>query len=137
MYSGQHYARRLEYGRYSCFSYAASIDTGKEVVEWARELAGRGAGEILLTSIDRDGTMLGYDLELVERVTQAVDIPVIASGGAGNYQHMIEVVQQAGASAVAAASIFHFTEQTPAGAKVAMHAAGIPVRRNFVGTHRK
>jgi cyclase len=130
-------ARRFEDGRYSCFSYAATVDTGKEVVEWARELADRGAGEILLTSIDRDGTMLGYDLELVERVTQAVDIPVIASGGAGNYLHMIEVVQHAGASAVAAASIFHFTELTPAGAKLAMQVAGIPVRRNFVGTDQK
>lgn len=130
-------ARRFEGGRYSCFSYAATVDTGKEVVKWARELADRGAGEILLTSIDRDGTMLGYDLELVERVTQAVGIPVIASGGAGNYLHMIEVVQQAGASAVAAASIFHFTEQTPAGAKLAMQAVGIPVRRNFIGINRK
>jgi cyclase len=130
-------ARRFENGRYCCFSHAATVDTGKEVVEWARELVDRGAGEILLTSIDRDGTMLGYDLELVERVTQAVDIPVIASGGAGNYLHMIEVVQQAGASAVAAASIFHFTEQTPAGAKLAMQAAGIPVRRNFICIDRK
>lgn len=129
--------RRFDNGRYGCFSYAATVDTGKEVVEWARELADRGAGEILLTSIDRDGTMQGYDLELVERVAQAVDIPVIASGGAGSYLHMIEVVRQAGASAVAAASIFHFTEQTPAGAKLAMQAAGIPVRRNFVGIGKK
>ena len=125
-------ARRLESGEYRCFSHAATVDTGKEVTSWSRELAYRGAGEILLTSIDRDGTMTGYDLALVERVAHAVDIPVIASGGAGNYQHMIDVIQQAGASAVAAASIFHFTEHTPMGAKVAMQAAGIPVRRNFV-----
>jgi cyclase len=129
--------RRMDNGEYGSFSYAATVDTGKEVVEWARELADRGAGEILLTSIDRDGTMLGYDLELVELVAAAVDIPVIASGGAGNYQHMIDVVRQAGASAVAAASIFHFTEQTPAGAKLAMQAAGIPVRRNFDGPCQK
>ena len=130
-------ARRFEDGQYSCFSHSATVDADRDPVEWAKELADRGAGEILLTSIDRDGTMLGYDLELVERVVRAVDIPVIASGGAGNYQHMIDVVKQAGASAVAAASIFHFTEQTPAGAKLAMQAAGIPVRRNFVGNIQK
>lgn len=130
-------ARRFEDGRYGCFSHSATVDAGRDPVEWAKELADRGAGEILLTSIDRDGTMLGYDLELVERVVRAVDIPVIASGGAGNYQHMIDAVKQAGASAVAAASIFHFTEQTPAGAKLAMQAAGIPVRRNFVGNLQK
>jgi cyclase len=124
--------RRLDDGRYRCFSHSGTQDTGREVLAWARELADRGAGEILLTSIERDGSMTGYDLALVERVARAVDIPVIASGGAGNYQHMIDVVQQAGASAVAAASIFHFTELTPAGAKVAMQSAGIPVRRNFV-----
>ena len=81
--------------------------------------------------------MLGYDMELVEQVSSAVDIPVFASGGAGNFQHMIDVVKNAGASAVAAASIFHFTEQTPAGAKNAMQAAGIPVRRNFVSSAKK
>lgn len=130
-------ARRLEDGQYRCFSHSATVDTGRDPVEWARELTGRGAGEILLTSIDRDGTMLGYDLDIVERVVRAVDVPVIASGGAGSYQHMIDVVQQAGASAVAAASIFHFTEQTPAGAKLAMQADGIPVRRNFVSAGQK
>ncbi|MDD5299049.1 MAG: imidazole glycerol phosphate synthase cyclase subunit [Gallionella sp.] len=124
--------RKLDGGRYSCFSHSATVDTGRESVEWARELADRGVGEILLTSIDRDGTMLGYDVDIIERVARAVDIPVIASGGAGNYQHMIDAVLKAGASAVAAASMFHFTEQTPAGAKSAMQAAGIPVRRNFV-----
>lgn len=130
-------ARRFEDGRYVCFSHSATVDTGMDPVEWAKELAERGAGEILLTSIDRDGTMLGYDLDLIERVAMAVDVPVIASGGACNYQNMIDVVKQAGASAVAAASIFHFTEQTPAGAKSAMQAAGIPVRRNLVGSVQK
>jgi cyclase len=76
--------------------------------------------------------MQGYDLHLIETLVSAVQIPVIASGGAGNYQHMIDVVRQAGASAVAAASIFHFTEQTPAGAKAALAAAGIPVRQTFL-----
>jgi cyclase len=97
-------------------------------------LEDRGAGEILLTSIDRDGTMKGYDLALVESVCSAVNIPVIASGGAGSYSDMVAAVQNAGASAVAAASIFHFTERTPLGAKQALHAAGIPVRRNFVAS---
>ena len=129
-------ARRFDDGSYVCFSHSATANTYRDPVEWAKELADRGAGEILLTSINRDGTMFGYDLELVERVVRAVYLPVIASGGAGNYQHMIDVVKQAGASAVAAASIFHFTEQTPAGAKAAMQAAGIPVRRNYVALSR-
>jgi len=127
-------AKRHQDGRYSCCSHAGTIDTGKAPVEWAKEMTSCGAGEILLTSIDRDGTMLGYDMELVEEVVSAVDIPVIASGGAGNYEHMIDVVKNAGASAVAAASIFHFTERTPAGAKNAMQEAGIPVRKNFVSS---
>jgi cyclase len=111
--------------------HASLKSTGYEVIAWVRELEDRGAGEILLTSIDRDGTMQGYDLALIEAVVKAVNIPVIASGGAGNYQHMVQAVNQAGASAVAAASIFHFTEQTPAGAKMALLAAGLPVRRPF------
>lgn len=119
-------------GGWSCFSHAGKQATGREVVAWARELEDRGAGEILITSIERDGTMQGYDLPLIEAVARAVKVPVIASGGAGNYQHMVEAVTQAGASAVAAASIFHFTEQTPAGAKAALAAAGVPVRQAFV-----
>jgi imidazole glycerol-phosphate synthase subunit HisF len=122
---------------YRCFSHSGLQNTGKDPVEWARELVSRGAGEILLTSINRDGTMQGYDLELTERVAKAVNVPVIASGGAGNYQHMIDVVLHAGASAVAAASIFHFTEQTPSGAKQAMKLAGIPIRQNFIGLVNK
>lgn len=124
--------KRLD-DRLECFSYCGTRATGVDPVSLARELVDRGAGEILLTSIDRDGTMTGYDLDLVSRVASAVPIPVIASGGAGTYQHMIDAVQQAGASAVAAASIFHFTEQTPAEAKAAMRAASIPVRENFGG----
>jgi cyclase len=117
-----------------CFSHAGQQATGREVREWARELESRGAGEILLTSIERDGTFQGYDLALIEAVVSAVKIPVIASGGAGNYQHMVDAVTQAGASAVAAASMFHYTEQTPAGAKAALAAAGVPVRKAFVGS---
>ncbi|MDP2264425.1 MAG: imidazole glycerol phosphate synthase cyclase subunit [Hydrogenophaga sp.] len=124
--------RAQDAGGWACFSHAGKTGTGREVVAWARELQDRGAGEILITSIERDGTMQGYDLPLIEAVVRAVSIPVIASGGAGNYQHMVEAVTQAGASAVAAASIFHFTEQTPAGAKAALAAAGVSVRQAFV-----
>nr|CBA31345.1 Imidazole glycerol phosphate synthase subunit hisF [Curvibacter putative symbiont of Hydra magnipapillata] len=119
-------------GGWDCFSHAGTQPTGRDVVAWARELEDRGAGEILVTSIDLDGSMRGYDLALVAAVAQAVKIPVIASGGAGNYQHMVDAVVQAGAAAVAAASIFHFTEMTPAGAKAALAEAGVPVRRTFV-----
>jgi imidazole glycerol-phosphate synthase subunit HisF len=119
---------RRDGGELRCLSHSGTRETGRSPVAWARELADRGAGEILLTSVDRDGTMTGYDLDLIGAVAAAVAVPVIASGGAGTYQHLVEAVLQAGASAVAAASMFHFTEQTPAGAKGAMHAAGIPVR---------
>ncbi len=125
-------ARRSEDGRYVCYSHAGTVATGRPAEEWGRELEARGAGEILLTSIERDGTMQGYDLELIESVARRVNVPVIASGGAGVYEHMRQAIQEAGASAVAAASMFHFTEQTPAGAKAALLAAGIPVRRNYV-----
>lgn len=119
---------RFQDGVWRCFSHAGKKDEGVEVVAWARELEDRGAGEILITSIERDGTMQGYDLPLIEAVANAVNVPVIASGGAGTYQHMVEAITQAGASAVAAASMFHFTEQTPAGAKQVLAAAGVPVR---------
>ena len=122
---------REQDGIWACFSHAGQKATGREVVAWARELEDRGAGEILITSIDRDGTMQGYDLALIETVARSVKVPVIASGGAGNYQHMIDAVRSAGASAVAAASIFHFTEQTPAEVKAAMANAGIPIRQPF------
>lgn len=124
-------ARRTDDGGYRCFSHAGSVDTERNPADWARELADRGAGEILITSIDNDGTMNGYDLALVESVVNAVNLPVIASGGAGNYEHMRQAIQEAGASAVAAASVFHFTEQTPAEAKRALAAYGIPVRANL------
>jgi imidazole glycerol-phosphate synthase subunit HisF len=124
-------ARRMD-GSHRCYSHSGSIATEKRPAAWAKELESRGAGEILITSIDRDGTMTGYDLELIEQVVHGVNVPVIASGGAGNYEHMRQAVQEAGASAVAAASIFHFTEQTPAEAKKYLAAAGVGVRSNFV-----
>jgi len=119
---------------WQCFSHAGLQPTGHKVCEWARELEDLGAGEILITSVERDGTLQGYDLQLIEAVVSAVKIPVIASGGAGTYQHMVDAVKQAGASAVAAASMFHFTEQTPAGAKAALWAAGVPVRKPFLNS---
>jgi cyclase len=119
---------------WQCFSHAGKVNTGRDVVAWTRELEDRGAGEILITSIDRDGTFQGYDLDLIEEVVNGLKIPIIASGGAGNYQHMVDAVLKAGASAVAAASIFHFTEHTPAGAKAALKDAGIPVRSQFTGS---
>jgi cyclase len=124
---------RFQDGVWMCFSHAGLQATGRDVVAWVRELEDRGAGEVLITSIDRDGTMQGYDLNLIETVVKALNIPVIASGGAGTYQHMVQAVIKAGASAVAAASIFHFTEQTPAKAKAALTAAGVQVRQPFTG----
>lgn len=124
-------ARRMADGSLRCFSRSGSYDTGKHPVAWAKELQDLGAGEILITSIDRDGTQSGYDLDLIAGVVQAVNLPVIASGGAGTYEHMRQAVQDAGAAAVAAASMFHFTEQTPAQAKLFLAAAGIPVRARF------
>lgn len=100
-------------------------------MDWARRMEDCGAGEILLTSIPRDGTFEGYDLDLIAAVTSAISIPVIASGGAGTYQHMVDAVVHANAAAVAAASMFHFTEATPAEAKAALAAAGIPTRVIF------
>lgn len=124
-------ARRFPDG-WRCYSHSGARETGRSPGEWAREVVARGAGEILITSIERDGTMQGYDLALIEQVVQAVNVPVVASGGAGNYEHMRQAIQEAGASAVAAASMFHFTEQTPAEAKKALARSGIAVRSNYI-----
>jgi cyclase len=104
-------------------------ETGREAVEWVREAVERGAGEILLTSMDRDGTEDGYELELTRRVADAVDVPVIASGGAGRLEHLVDAVKQGGADAVLCASIFHYGQYTVGEAKEAMRLAGVPVRR--------
>jgi len=101
---------------------------GREAVAWAREAVERGAGEVLLTSMDRDGTTDGYDLELTRAVADAVDVPVIASGGAGELNHLVEAVADGHADAVLCASIFHYGTHTVAEAKERMDAAGIPVR---------
>jgi cyclase len=101
---------------------------GRDAVEWAREGTERGAGEILLTSMDRDGTEDGYELALTRAVADAVDVPVIASGGAGNLDHLVEAVEEGGADAVLCASIFHYGAYTVGQATERMRAAGIPVR---------
>ncbi len=115
-------------GQYEVFTHSGTKSTGKSPIEIAKRVEDLGAGEILLTSIDRDGTMLGYEIELTRQVSEAVSIPVIASGGAGHYQHMLEVLKEGKASAVAAASIFHFTQQTPLEAKNFLAQNGIPTR---------
>lgn len=102
--------------------------TGRDAVEWAREGVERGAGEILLTSMNRDGTTDGYDLPLTRAVAEAVDVPVIASGGAGTLEHLVQGIES-GADAVLAASIFHYGTYSVAEAKAALAAAGVPVRR--------
>jgi len=103
-------------------------ETGREAVEWAREGVELGAGEILLTSMDRDGTEDGYELELTRAVADAVDVPVIASGGAGKLDHLVDAVEQGRADAVLCASIFHYGQYTVGEAKQRMRDAGIPVR---------
>lgn len=120
--------RRKADGSYECCSHSGTQATSKEPGTWAKEMEQMGAGEILITSIENDGTMKGYDVELIKKVADNVCIPVIASGGAGNYQHMYDVINIGKASAVAAASIFHFTEQTPIEAKRFLAEKGIPVR---------
>ena len=115
-------------GTYEVFTHAGTQPTGKDPVSWAKEVESLGAGEILLTSIDRDGTMTGYDIDLNKKVSHAVSIPVIASGGAGCYEDMASVLQEGGASAVAAASIFHYTQQTPLEAKRFLKDRGLKVR---------
>lgn len=114
--------------RWHVFTYGGRNDTGLDVVDYAVDVVKRGAGEILLTSMDRDGAKTGYDLDLLKAVTDAVNVPVIASGGAGNAQHMVDAVTKGGADAVLAASIFHFGEVSIGEVKRAMAAAHIPVR---------
>jgi cyclase len=110
------------------YTHGGRRNTGLDAVQWAVEMARRGAGEILLTSMDRDGTKSGFDLALTRAVSDAVPVPVIASGGVGNLDHLAEGIQQGGADAVLAASIFHYGEYTVGQAKQLMASRGIPVR---------
>jgi imidazole glycerol-phosphate synthase subunit HisF len=121
-------AKRAEPSGFEVYVAGGRTATGKDAVAWAREGVGRGAGEILLTSMDRDGTKEGFDLALTRSITDAVGVPVIASGGVGTLAHLVEGVIEGGADAVLAASIFHFGEHTIAEAKDELERAGVIVR---------
>jgi cyclase len=110
------------------FTHGGRTATGLDAVEWARRATELGAGEILLTSMDRDGSQSGYDLALTRSVVEAVPVPVIASGGAGGLPHIVEVLAETGVSAVLAASIFHYGRHSIGEAKRAIAEAGIPIR---------
>jgi imidazole glycerol-phosphate synthase subunit HisF len=117
-----------EHDRWTVYTHGGRKDTGLDAIEWARTMQAAGAGEILLTSMDRDGTKIGFDLELTRRVSDALNIPVIASGGVGNLQHLADGIQQGRADAVLAASIFHYGEFTVGQAKQFMAERGIEMR---------
>ena len=121
-------AKRNGAGGFEVFTHGGREATGLDVLDWVTRLAALGAGEILLTSMDRDGTRQGYDVELTRAVADSLTIPVIASGGVGTLDHLVAGVRDGHASAVLAASIFHFGEHTIAEAKAHMAAAGVPVR---------
>jgi cyclase len=114
--------------RWHVFTHGGRTDEGLDVIAWARRIELLGAGEILLTSMDRDGAKIGFDLELTRAIADAVSVPVIASGGVGNLRHLVDGVVKGGADAVLAASIFHYGEHTVGEAKAMMRAAGIRVR---------
>ncbi|MEZ5648719.1 MAG: imidazole glycerol phosphate synthase subunit HisF [Alphaproteobacteria bacterium] len=121
-------AKKTAQDRYDVFTHGGRTATGLEVVSWAERMASYGAGEILLTSMDRDGTKAGFDLPLTRAVADKLSIPVIASGGVGSLDHLVEGIKHGHASAVLAASIFHYGEATIAEAKARLAEAGIPVR---------
>jgi cyclase len=120
--------RRNERGGFEVFTHGGRRATGIDAIEWAAECEARGSGELVLNSMDRDGTREGFDLELTRTVTDTVGIPVVASGGVGILQHLVDGAVIGGADAVLAASIFHFAEATVADAKGALAAAGVTVR---------
>ncbi len=120
--------RRDDGGGFEVYTHGGRTPTGRDAVQWARTVVEKGAGEILLTSMDRDGTKKGFDLELTRTISDTVSVPVIASGGVGTSDHLVEGITHGGASAVLAASIFHFGTYTIAQVKHEMAAAGVPVR---------
>jgi cyclase len=119
---------KRQQGRFAVYVRSGRSDAARDAVEWAREAEARGAGEILLTSMDRDGTKAGFDCELTAAVSNAVDIPVIASGGAGRFDHFVEVFTRGCADAALAASIFHYAESSVAELKQHLREHGITVR---------
>ena len=121
-------AKKNPAGGWQVYSHGGRQNTGLDAVAWARQMAECGAGEILLTSMDRDGTKTGFDLDLIRAVSDAVPVPVIASGGVGTLQHLADGIRIGGADAVLAASIFHYSEFTVGQAKALMAAQGIEVR---------
>jgi cyclase len=121
-------AKPGEAGRWEIFTHGGRNPTSIDAVAYAREVVALGAGEILLTSMDRDGTRHGYDISLTRAISDAVPVPVIASGGVGNLDHLVEGIREGHASAVLAASIFHFGEYSVRQAKDFMAQAGVPVR---------
>jgi len=121
-------ARRSEGGRWEVYTHGGRKARGIDAVEWAAKMAAHGAGEILLTSMDRDGTKSGFDLELTRAVAEAVPVPVIASGGVGKLEHLAEGIERGRADAVLAASVFHFGEITIPEAKRFLAARGIEMR---------
>jgi cyclase len=121
-------AKRATDGSFGVYARSGTAPAGRDAVDWAREAESRGAGEILLTSMDRDGTRAGFDCEMTAAVSSAVSIPVIASGGAGSFDHFLDVFTRGQADAALAASIFHFAEHSVAGLKDFLHARGVAVR---------
>ncbi len=130
-------ARETEPGRYEVFRDSGTHGTGLDPAAWAAEVEGYGAGEILINSIDRDGSKRGYDLALIRKVSDAVSIPVIACGGVGTYSHFAPGIAEAGASAVAAANIFHYIEHSTIVAKAHLRRAGIDVRLDSLAHYGK
>ena len=121
-------AKRVGADNFEVFTHGGRKATGLNAVEWAKEMVSCGAGEILLTSMDRDGTKKGFDIPLTKIISKSVSVPVVASGGVGSVEHFLEGVQEGGASAVLAASVFHFGEIRISEVKTNMAAAGLPVR---------
>lgn len=129
-------AKSTGFGSWGVFTHGGRVSVGLDAVEWAKKMESFGAGEILLTSMDRDGTKAGFDIDLTREIADKVSIPLIASGGVGSLEHMVDGVSKGHASAVLAASIFHFGEYSITETKEYMEAAGVPVRLDAVNRRK-